>query len=137
MSCHDIGKGLNSVAKIVIAQYQAGNLNKEACAAILHSCRKGVNWCDGNEHEAMQALVDAGICGCCLEETHDVSNVFDNELDVKHRYEVYRGYDKTAAHYYVCAACKKKILEQYVSDHPGVKLAKTDLHKKVTALCGV
>ena len=122
MSCHDIGRGLNSVAEVVIGQYKAGNLNKDAFHDILYSCRKGVNWCDGNEDEALQALVDAGICGLCLEETNDVSNVFDNDLDYHHRYEVYNAYDKTAAHYYVCAACKKKIIEKYISEHPDAKL---------------
>ena len=123
MSCHDIGRGLNSVTKTVIEQYKAGNLNKDAFGAILCSCRKGVNWCDGNEDEAMEALVDAGICGLCLEETHEVSNIYDNDLDYKHRYEVFDAYYDTAAHVFVCASCRKKILEQYISEHPDAKPA--------------
>ena len=48
--------------------------------SIMRSCRKGVNWCDGNEDEAVEALVDAGICGLFLKESCDISSVFENEL---------------------------------------------------------
>ena len=40
----------------------------------------------------MEALVDVSICGLCLEETHEVSNIYDNDLDYKHRYEVFDAY---------------------------------------------
>lgn len=113
MSCHDIGRGLNSVVKVVIGLYEQGQLSKEAAMPILCACRRGVNWCDGNEDEAMQALVDAGYCGLCLEKPDSVTNVYDNGLGYPEKYEVFDRYDKCAAHFFVCPRCKQRLIEEY------------------------
>ena len=111
MSCHDVGRALNSVTEIVIRQYEKGQITKDAFRIILRSCRQGVHWCDGNEDEAMQALEDAGYCGLCLEQNGEVSNIYDNDLGYPDCYKVFDRYDTFAAHYFVCHNCREQILE--------------------------
>ena len=113
MSCHDIGRGLNSVVEVVIGLYAQGKLSKEAAIPILYACRKGVNWCDGNEDEAMQALVDTGYCGLCLEKSDSITNVYENGLEYPEKYNVFESYDKHAAHFFVCPGCKQRLIDAY------------------------
>ena len=113
MSCHDIGKGLNSVSKVVLELLDQGEITKDASRIILHACRKGVNRCDGNEDEAVQVLVEKGYCGICLNRSDTVSSVYDNDLGYPERYDVFDAYDDTAAHFFVCSTCKEKILAEY------------------------
>ena len=65
MSCHDIGRGLNSVVGVVITLYDEGKLDIETARTIIVACRKGVHWCDGNEDEAVMRLRTCR-CGKCL-----------------------------------------------------------------------
>ena len=65
MSCHDIGRGLNSVVGVVITFYDEGKLDIETARTIIVACRKGVHWCDGNEDEAVMRLRKCR-CGKCL-----------------------------------------------------------------------
>ena len=65
MSCHDIGRGMNSVVKVTIELYDAGKIDKESTAKIIRACAHGVNWCDGNEYEATDYIRKCR-CGRCL-----------------------------------------------------------------------
>ncbi|MBQ6518062.1 MAG: hypothetical protein IJI14_05035 [Anaerolineaceae bacterium] len=116
MSCHSIGHGINSISNTVLDLYEAGKIDKDSAAVILHACRKGVNWCDGNGYEAVECLEERGYCGLCLEKSEELSNVFDNDLPSPDTYNVFRKYDKTAAHYYLCPECKKKVIEEFLGN---------------------
>lgn len=65
MSCHDIGRGMNSVVDKVIEMYDSEELTLEAAKKIIAQARKGVYWCDGNEWEAV-ASIRRCRCGRCL-----------------------------------------------------------------------
>jgi len=122
MSCHEIGAGLNSVTETVNKQYLAGNMNKKAFRRLLISCRQGVHYCDGNEGEAMEALVDADICGACLEKKEDISSIYDGVIAYPDCCWIFDKYKDKTAHFYVCPACKKKIVKQYLKEYPDAKL---------------
>ena len=113
MSCHDIGRGLNSVSGVVIQLYEEGRFDVETAKKLLHACREGVYWCDGNESEAVADVVDAGYCGLCMKKTEQLSNVYDNELGYPECYKVFKEFNVNAAHYYLCPECKKKVLDSY------------------------
>ena len=66
MSCHDIGRGMNSVANVVLDLYESGQISKEGASRLVLACRKGVNWCDGNEGEAVEDVVERGYQGMGL-----------------------------------------------------------------------
>ena len=80
MSCHDIGRGMASVANVVIELYEGGRIDKEASIRLIRACRKGVHWCDGNEDEAMETVVEVGYCGLCFEKKEGLSSVYDNDI---------------------------------------------------------
>lgn len=67
MSCHSIGRGMNSVVDQVIEMYDAEELTLDAAKKIIAKARKGVHWCDGNEWEAV-ASIRRCRCGRCLKE---------------------------------------------------------------------
>ncbi len=113
MSCHDIGRGMASVANVVIDLYEEERIGKDVAMILIHACRKGVHWCDGNEGEAIDTVIEAGYCGLCFEEKEDLSSVYDNDLGYPDRYDVFRAYDKTAAHYFLCPECKAKVISEY------------------------
>lgn len=43
MSCHDIGRGLNSVVKVIIKEYDNGKFSQETAKKLIKACRKGVH----------------------------------------------------------------------------------------------
>lgn len=63
MSCHCIGRGMNSVVKVVIRLFDEGKVSLDVAKEIIYMCREGVGYCDGNEYEALDciALVDAAV----------------------------------------------------------------------------
>ena len=97
--------------------YKRGEISKDACRRIIHLCAKGVNWCDGNEYEAVDSLVADNVCGLCLEECDAVSSVYDNDLRYPQNYSVFDDYEDDAAHYFLCAQCKKKVIDEYIRKH--------------------
>ena len=113
MSCHDIGGGMNYVSIKVLELYKSGIISKEAAIQLVHACRKGVHWCDGNEYEAFEGLIDEGICGLCFEKYDELTNIYDNDIEHPGRYEVFKDYDDSAAHFFLCDKCKAKVIDAY------------------------
>ncbi len=113
MSCHDIGRGMASVANVVIGLYEGNQIGKEAAVHLIRACRKGVHWCDGNEGEAVETVVKAGYCGLCFEKKESLSNVFDNDIEYPGTYDVFDAYDDVAAHYHLCPECKQRVIREY------------------------
>lgn len=56
MSCHDVGRALNSVGAVVLGMYDKGRIPLEEARELLVATRLGVHWCDGNEYEAVDEL---------------------------------------------------------------------------------
>jgi hypothetical protein len=102
-----------SVANVVIELYEGGQIGKDAAIRLVHACRKGVHWCDGNEDEAMETVVEAGYCGLCFEKKEGLSSVYDNGIAYPDKYDVLKAYDKTAAHDCLCPECKAKVIGEY------------------------
>ena len=113
MSCHDIGRGLNSVAGVVTRLYEEGRYDKETARELIRACRKGVHWCDGNEEEAVEDVVDAGYCGLCMTKTEQLTIIYDNDLGYPNKYEVFKSFDGIAAHEFLCPECREKVLASY------------------------
>lgn len=67
MSCHDIGRGMASVGKVVLRLYDEGKYDYDTAYQLLQATIKGVHWCDGNEHEAAASF--SGRCAYCLKAT--------------------------------------------------------------------
>ncbi len=86
MSCHDIGRGMDSVTKVVSKMYIDGEITKDVAFRLFHALQKGVHWCDGNEYEATKSISGV-LCGRCLkvfkdgEESIDVWNTIDDLYD--------------------------------------------------------
>ena len=66
MSCHDIGRGMNSVVLVVLDLYDHGKMSLESARQVIKACREGTQWCDGNENEAVMCCCE-NRCGYCLE----------------------------------------------------------------------
>lgn len=67
MSCHDIGRGVDFIIQNVLDMYEHGEISKEAALKMIRTFPQVVNYCDGNESEALEYLTDNYCCGCLHE----------------------------------------------------------------------
>lgn len=121
MSCHDIGRGLSSVVKVILEKLDSSEISIDAARDLLYACRVGVHWCDGNEYEAMIHMYQMR-CGYCLKKMsegdaiyslYDVSRSFETE----HHNEI-RAIDIIIiADTFLCGECFEKLLDTIA---PGV-----------------
>ena len=84
MSCHDIGRGMNSVVRTTVMLMENGKVSKEAARTIIGCCRNSVYWCDGNEYEAIEYIRNC-MCGRCMsliQKGKKLYSVYDVSSDV-------------------------------------------------------
>lgn len=114
MSCHDIGRGMNSVTIVVLNLYEEGLLSQKAAKDIIRACRKGVNWCDGNEDEAVEETRARGYCGLCFEKSDILMNVYDDDSRVVWR--TYDDNDDIVVHQFICPKCRQRLIDGHLED---------------------
>lgn len=112
MSCHDIGRGMNSVTKAVLAMYENNELTREAAIKVMRSCKDGTGWCDGIPEEAVAYLIDNGICGCCLKQREQAVNLGDYLGNISDFWMIDDN-ELIATPSSLCPDCAKKILRKY------------------------
>ncbi|MFI3213407.1 MAG: hypothetical protein R3Y24_08685 [Eubacteriales bacterium] len=112
MSCHNIGRGMDSVVQTVIGMYDNKELSLMATKKVIRSAREGVHWCDGNEYEAIDCI--RGIrCGCCLENIEEV----EEEYSLWHLGGEFRHIDfldeseEVIASDMLCETCFKRVVD--------------------------
>ena len=118
MSCHDIGRGMNSVVKVVIELFDSGKMELEATREIIAACRKGVNWCDGNEYEAI-ACIRRCRCGKCLRKVPKdeyLFSVWDVSREVPNRYRILDGGEIKIASDGLCESCFDEVMNAHCQD---------------------
>lgn len=83
MSCHENGRGMASLARVLLDLYDQGCEDLETAKKLLQATINGVNWCDGNYYEAEESL--AGRCAVCLKKTDspETELVFGNRYSAK------------------------------------------------------
>ena len=115
MSCHDIGRGLNSVVKVVMKLYDLNKISFEAAKKIIIACKNGVGWCDGNEYEAIDYIVNCR-CGRCLkmvpkgQKLYDIINT-SSEID---GWDIIKKMDLIS--YCLCDECFDQVFAEYFGD---------------------
>lgn len=118
MSCHDIGRGMNSVVEIVIKLFDEGKIEKDVARTIIAACRKGVYWCDGNQEEAIQSIRRCR-CGKCLEIIEKgkyLFSVWDVSNDVPNRYNILDKGDPILASDGLCEKCFNEVINKHCND---------------------
>ena len=91
---------MNHVAILVAEMYDGGEISKEAAVKIFRRLQSGVNWCDGNEYEAIECI--SNRCGICLKELQKGDILYPPNFDVK-------GEHPEAATDYLCKECMLKL----------------------------
>lgn len=112
MSCHNIGMGINTITQVVIKMYEKKQMSKDAFLKIINACKKGVNWCDGNEGEAIIALMEAGYCGLCLQKKKELKDIFDSGLSYHEIAKALHNLNEEPVHYCLCKKCEKLIMDE-------------------------
>lgn len=100
MSCHDIGREMNSVAELISEMYDTGEISRETAVKIFRRLQRGVHWCDGNEYEAIACISDR--CGICLKKLKKGEILYPPYFDVKEEHP-------EAATNYLCEECMLKL----------------------------
>ena len=123
MSCHDIGRGMNSVVKVVIDLFDEGKMEVSTAREIIVACRNGVNWCDGNEDEAI-VCIRRCRCGKCLKKVPKgayLFSVWDVSNDVPNRYRILDGGETKIASDGLCESCFDEVINTHCKDESAGK----------------
>ncbi|WP_304425972.1 hypothetical protein [uncultured Adlercreutzia sp.] len=115
MSCHNIGEGLNTVVKVIIDLYDKKEIGYPAAKQLIYTCRKAVNWCDGNEYEAVACIYETR-CGNCLKPVEEVGELecywFDDRAKGPDGWNLQRKIGQLVAHGYLCKQCMDEIIAE-------------------------
>lgn len=118
MSCHDIGRGLNSVVALVIQMMDNKEISKDAAKKIIYKARKGVYWCDGNEYEAT-ACINTCRCGRCLKKMkngEELYSLFDISLGHNDTNKLFKSIDEQIVTDHLCVDCFDATINAYMND---------------------
>lgn len=118
MSCHDIGRGMNSVVEVAIDMYDDGELSLEAARKIIAAARKGVHWCDGNEYEAVDCIRECR-CGRCLKKMapgDSLYSVWRLSDAIPQKYSVLEMSSEPLASDAMCEECFDIVLGRHTGD---------------------
>ena len=119
MSCHSIGHGLNHVMEEVVELFDEGKIPEEAIRRIGSKAMQAVNYCDGNEFEAVEAM-HGYRCGRCLKEATDEDRLYSlfridyrvwDKMQNPFKFE-----DEPLASYELCADCFDTIVGRALDD---------------------
>ena len=114
MSCHDIGRGMNSVVRTTVKLMDEGKISKDAARTIISCCAYSVNWCDGNFYEATD-YIRRCMCGRCMKlvpKGEKLYSVYDVSRDVPNRYKL----SNHIASDGLCEECFDIVLNQHCMD---------------------
>ena len=119
MSCHDIGRGMNSVVEIVIQMFDDEEISLEIARELIAACRESVHWCDGSEGEATYSISRCR-CGKCLkmipkgELLYNIRKLSDD----KAKNEIIRSRKGAVqlAFGHLCEECFDEIVGEYFND---------------------
>ena len=115
MSCHDIGRGMDSVTKVVIAMFDNEELTRDAALKLFTALKNGVHWCDGNENEAVASIIHCR-CGKCLKEMKSgekLFNIYDcSPLVGGNPWDILDNYNGDYGGWYFCKNCFDEIIKE-------------------------
>ena len=114
MSCHDIGRGMNSVVRTVVSLMDEKKISKDAAKTIIRCCANSVNWCDGNSSEATD-YVRRCMCGRCMKRVpagEKLYSVYQVSDAVKNRYHL----DDHLGSDGLCEKCFDIVLAEHCKD---------------------
>ena len=113
MSCHDIGRGMDSITQVVIKMYDAEEITSKTALKLFSALKSGVYWCDGNAHEAVQSIFNCR-CGQCLKKMkpgEKLFNIYDAPGGVtENSNDILRNYQEDYAGWRFCTECFDNII---------------------------
>ena len=116
MSCHDIGRGMNSVVRVTMGLYDTGKIDKESAHKIIYACARGVYWCDGNEGEATEYIRNC-VCGKCMNKISKgdkLYSIYDVSPDVPNRFHIDDNYELVTSR--LCEECFDVLINEHCGD---------------------
>lgn len=123
MSCHSIGHGMNSVVSVIMREYLQGDISLEPARRLIVACRHGIDWCDGNEYEAVECIHDR--CGSCLEKkaSGELIDLYSLDYEARHKQaKIYEYVDREVANHCLCASCFDRIANEVYGEPIGPEL---------------
>lgn len=113
MSCHNIGRGMDSVTQVVIEMYDKKELSKKTALKLFSALKAGVYWCDGNEYEAVESIMNCR-CGKCLKKmkpSEKFYNVYDCSIFITgNPWKILNKYNEDYAGWRFCIDCFDEII---------------------------
>ena len=114
MSCHDIGRGMNSVVRKIMTLLDSEQISKEAARTLILACIKGVHWCDGNEGEAI-GYIHKYLCGNCLKKVPEGGKMYSifECFPFPQNFEAAEDLGKELVSLVLCEECFDDFLEKH------------------------
>ena len=128
MSCHDIGRGMNSVVRTVVSLMDEKKISKDAAKTIIRCCANSVNWCDGNSSEATD-YVRRCMCGRCMKRVpagEKLYSVYQVSDAVKNRYHL----DDHLGSDGLCEECFDIVLAEHCKDAAAGERERKDIEEQ-------
>lgn len=123
MSCHNIGRAMNSVVDAIISLYDNNEIDLEAARKIIAAARKGVHRCDGNEYEAIESIRECR-CGRCLrnlDANEPIYSVWAVSDAVHNKYNILDKDPDILASDGLCLSCFDLVINRYTNDNQAGK----------------
>lgn len=111
MSCHDIGRGLDSVTETVYDLYVENKISLDVTKILIKKIQKAVHYCDGNEYEAVEILWYNKICSSCFMKYDEIYDIYS---EIPDNYEMKKNPEYVNS--YMCKECSKKLLSTVIKD---------------------
>ena len=130
MSCHDIGRGMNDIVRLVISLYDNEQVSKDPAKRIIAACGRAVNWCDGNDYEAWD-YIRRCRCGKCLKmipEGQELFSIWDLPRDFFSDHPRIMEEKKLACDS-LCGDCFDEVMSDYYDDENSAEKLKRKIRE--------
>lgn len=121
MSCHNIGRAMDSVVVKIMEMYDEKKFSADTARELILAAKAGVGYCDGNYYEAVESI-RLCRCGRCLKkirEEETIYSLWDLTSEINDPYPImeqkYSGEDPLVSDG-LCEECFRKVITEYTGD---------------------
>ncbi|MCD8370827.1 MAG: hypothetical protein LUC94_11015 [Clostridiales bacterium] len=133
MSCHDIGRGMNTVTRKTVELLDEGRITRDVAKELIMTARNGVHWCDGTEYEAV-AYILQNRCGCCLgkiEPGKPMYSLWDTDLNYNEQNRLFERTRDSVVASYLCPKCFDKVICEFMNEDTAGEAQKKYIEENV------
>lgn len=133
MSCHHIGRGMNTVTRKTVELLDEERITLDVAKELIKTARNGVNWCDGNDYEAV-AYILQNRCGCCLKKIEPGKPMYsleDTDLSYNEQNKLFKKTSDSVVASYLCPECFDKVMNEFMHEDNAGEVQRKYIEEKI------